>query len=114
MKKLNRKQSRILRVRSRLMSAGRPRLTIFRSNLHIWAQIVDDLTSKTIVAVNTKTLESKKGETKTVKATRVGTKIAQLALEKKITKIVFDRGSYKFHGRVKALAEAARTAGLEF
>jgi large subunit ribosomal protein L18 len=82
--------------------------------MHIWAQIIDDVTGKTIVAVNTKTLKGKKGDTKIVKATGVGTEIAKLAIEKKITKIVFDRGAYKFHGRVKAIAEAARAAGLEF
>lgn len=67
-----------------------------------------------MASVNSKTLKFKPGDPKTLQATQVGTAIAKLALEQKITKIVFDRGSYKFHGRVKALAEAARTAGLEF
>lgn len=114
MQKKNKKLARTTRVRASIKSSLRPRLSIYRSNMHLWAQIIDDVTGKTIVAVNTKVLASKKGDTKTVKATGVGTEIARLALVKKITKIVFDRGAYKFHGRVKAVAVAAREAGLEF
>ncbi len=114
MQKLNRKQARTLRVRSSVKTSGRPRLTIFRSNMHIWAQIIDDSTHKTIVSINTKAIKSKKGDTKTMKSTALGAEIAKLALAKKVTKIVFDRGAYKYHGRVKAVAEAARSAGLEF
>lgn len=110
----NKKQARTTRVRASIKTSGLLRLSIYRSNMHIWAQIIDDVNGTTIVAVNTKTLVTKKGDTKTVKATAVGTAIAKLAIEKKITKIVFDRGAYKFHGRVKAVAEAARAAGLEF
>lgn len=114
MKKQTRKQSRTLRVRSSVKTSGRPRLTIFRSNMHIWAQIIDDSTHKTIVSVNTKAMGSKKGDTKTMRSTALGIEIAKLALEKKVTKIVFDRGAYKYHGRVKAVADAARAGGLEF
>lgn len=110
----NKKQNRATRVRASIKTSGRPRLSIYRSNMHLWAQIIDDVTGKTIVAVSTKTLETKKGITKTEKAAAVGTEIAKLALAKKITKIVFDRGSYMFHGRVKAVAEAARAVGMEF
>ena len=110
----NKKQNRATRVRASIKTSGRPRLSVYRSNMHMWAQIIDDVTGTTIAAVNTKALVSKKGDTKIVKATAVGTAIAKLAIEKKITKIVFDRGSYKFHGRVKAVAEAARAAGMEF
>jgi large subunit ribosomal protein L18 len=110
----NKKIKRTTRVRASIKTSGRPRLSVYRSNMHIWAQIIDDVTGKTIVAVNTKSITSKKGDTKTVQATAVGSQIAKLALEKKITKIVFDRGAYKFHGRVKAVAQAARSAGLEF
>jgi len=110
----NKKLSRTTRVRASIKTSGRPRLSVYRSNMHIWAQIIDDATGNTIVAVNTKKLVNKKGDTKIVKATAVGAEIAKLALEKKITKIVFDRGAYKFHGRVKAVAEAARAGGLEF
>ena len=98
MQKSNKKVSRSTRVRASIKTSGRPRLSIYRSNAHLWAQIIDDA----------------KGETKIVRATAVGTEIAKLALAKKITKIVFDRGSYKFHGRVKAVAEAARLGGLQF
>lgn len=114
MQKLNRKQSRTLRVRSSIKSSGRPRLTIFRSNMHIWAQLIDDADHKTIVSVNTKAMQTKKGATKTMRSSALGAEIARLALAKKITKIVFDRGAYKYHGRVKAVADAARNAGLEF
>jgi large subunit ribosomal protein L18 len=110
----NKKQNRATRVRATIKASGRPRLSVYRSNMHIWAQIIDDVTGATIAAVSTKTIESKKGVTKIEKATVVGTEIAKLAIAKKITKIVFDRGSYMFHGRVKAVAEAARAAGLEF
>lgn len=82
--------------------------------MHIWAQIIDDASHSTIAAVSTKSIEAKKGETKIVKSAKVGAEIAKLAIAKKITKIVFDRGAYKYHGRVKAVAEAARAAGLEF
>lgn len=112
--KKNKKQSRATRVRASIKSSGRPRLSVYRSNMHIWAQIIDDVTGKTVVAFNTKKLEGKKGETKIAKATAVGAEIAKLAIEQKITKIVFDRGAYKFHGRVKAVAEAARAGGMEF
>jgi large subunit ribosomal protein L18 len=110
----NKKINRTTRVRASIKTSLRPRLSVYRSNMHIWAQIIDDVTGNTIVAVSTKTIASKKGDTKTVKATAVGNEIAKLALAKKITKIVFDRGPYKFHGRVKAVAQAARTGGLEF
>lgn len=82
--------------------------------MHLWAQIIDDVKGETVVAVSTKSLEFKKGETKTMRSTAVGTEIAKQAIAKKITKIVFDRGAYKYHGRVKAVADAARAAGLEF
>lgn len=114
MQKRNKKQSRTLRVRSSIKTSGRPRLTIYRSNMHIWAQIIDDASHHTIVSVNTKAIKSTKGDTKTMKSTALGAEIAKLALAKKITKIVFDRGAYKYHGRVKAVADAARAAGLEF
>lgn len=114
MQKKNQKLSRTTRVRASVKTSLRPRLTIYRSAHHIWAQIIDDQAGLTIASANTKTLPSKKGDTKTVLASAVGTEIARLALAKKITKIVFDRGAYKFHGRVKAVAEAARAGGLEF
>ncbi len=114
MQKKNTQQSRLTRVRARLRSSSRVRLSVYRTNLHVWAQLIDDRKQQTIVAVNSKTLKSKKGDTKTMRATAVGSEIAKLALAQKITRVVFDRGSYKYHGRVKAVADAARAAGLEF
>jgi len=106
----SKKQARLTRVRASLRSSGRARLSVIRSNKHIWAQLIDDATGTTIAAANSKAVKGTKTET----ATAVGKAIAEAALAKKVTKVVFDRGSYQYHGRVKALAEAARTAGLEF
>lgn len=114
MQNSNQKLARTTRIRARIKTSLRPRLTLFRSARHIWAQLINDQTGQTLVSVNTKALPAKPGETKTIRAGAVGTEIARLAKEKKITKIVFDRGAYKFHGRVKAVAESARAGGLEF
>ena len=110
----NSKQRRQNRVRAKLaLNLGIPRLTVFRSNQHLWAQIIDDKHGKTLVAASTKSLKLAKG-TKTEKAVAVGEQIATLALEKKIIKVRFDRGLYRYHGRVKALADGARSRGLVF
>ena len=110
----NSKQRRQNRVRSKLaLNSGVPRLTVFRSNQHLWAQIIDDKHGKTLLSASTKSLKLDKG-TKTEKATAVGEQIAALALEKKILKVRFDRGLYRYHGRVKALADGARLGGLKF
>ena len=93
-------------------SADRPRLAVFRAHQHIYAQVIDDTTHKTIVAASSLDLKTK-GKKMDI-ATEVGSAIAKKALDAKISKVVFDRGGYKYHGRVKALAEAARSAGLEF
>jgi len=96
----------------------RPRLAVYRSLSHIYAQLIDDQEGKTLLAVSDLSPEVKakikKDATKRVKSGLVGELIAQKALEKKIKKVVFDRGGFKYHGRIKALAEAARNAGLEF
>jgi len=105
-------QARKLRVRSRIKTSGRPRLSVYRTNMHIWAQLIDDKSGVTLASANSKALKLK--EPKLALATKVGSLIAQLAKAQKITKIVFDRGAYKYHGRVKALADAARAEGLEF
>ncbi|MBI3596107.1 MAG: 50S ribosomal protein L18 [Nitrospirae bacterium] len=95
----------------------RPRLVVFRSNLHIYAQIIDDAAGKTLVAVSTLDPECKKsvqrGNNKKA-AEAVGQLVAKRALAKNIKTVVFDRGGYLFHGRVKALADAARQGGLIF
>ncbi|MGI5841303.1 MAG: 50S ribosomal protein L18 [Patescibacteria group bacterium] len=108
------KKRRLIKVRKQLATnIGIPRLTVFRSNKHLWAQIVDDKHGKTLVASSTKKLDLKKG-TKLEQAQEVGKEIAKLASEKNIANIRFDRGLYRYHGRVKALADAAREGGLKF
>ena len=92
-----------------------PRLNVFRSNSNIFAQIIDDEEGKTLVAASSldKDLKLKNGSNVEA-ATKVGEKVAEKATKAKIKKVVFDRGGYQYHGRVKALAEAARSKGLEF
>jgi large subunit ribosomal protein L18 len=106
------------RLRKRVSgSSERPRLSVFRSNIHIYAQVIDDTTSRTLAAASTKDsalAESLAGQTKTERAKAVGRLIAERARDAGISKVVFDRGGYKYHGRVQALAEAAREAGLSF
>lgn len=107
------KLRRLRRVRGKLaQNLGIPRLSVFRTNQHIWVQIIDDKHGKTLVSATSKTIKTK--GTKTEVATQVGTQIATLAVDKKIKNVRFDRGVYKYHGRVKALADAARSAGLKF
>jgi large subunit ribosomal protein L18 len=108
----DRRYRRHLRVRKKVTgTAERPRLVIFRSDKHIYAQLVDDATGRSLAQVSsTKTREGSKSE----KAAEVGKQIAAIAREKGITRVVFDRAGYKYHGRVKAVADAAREGGLEF
>lgn len=109
---------RHLRVRKRVGGTSeRPRLSIFRSNIHIYAQVIDDSQNHTLVSASTKDSElvsALKGKTKTERAKAVGELIAQRAKAAGIDKVVFDRGGFKYHGRVQALADAAREAGLNF
>lgn len=109
---------RHLRIRKEISgTAERPRLSVYRSARHIYAQIIDDTVGHTLVSASTlekEIREQVKDMTKSEQASLVGRLIAQRALEKGITKVVFDRGGFKYHGRVKALADAAREAGLEF
>ncbi len=103
------------RIRRRLAgSPERPRLVVFRSVNHIYAQVIDDQQGHTLVAAGSteKDLRGKGGNVEGAKL--IGKAVAQRAKEKGITKVVFDRGGYLYHGRVKALADAAREAGLEF
>ena len=95
----------------------RPRLSVYRSNEHIYAQIIDDTTSKTLLACSTldRSIKLSVPSGRTCDASRqMGEKLAELSLKKNITKIVFDRGPYLYHGRIKALADGARAGGLEF
>ena len=98
-------------------TAERPRLAVFRSNNHMYAQIIDDTVGKTLVYASTldKDVKAELEKTNNVEAaTVVGTVVAKKALEKGITTVVYDRGGFVYEGKVKALAEAAREAGLEF
>ena len=98
-------------------TAERPRLNVFRSLRHIYAQLVDDTIGHTILSASTLDAEVRQqvGDlSKTQQAELVGKVLAERALDKGVKRVVFDRGGYRFHGRVKALAEAAREAGLEF
>ena len=98
-------------------TAERPRLAVFRSNNHMYAQIIDDTVGKTLVSASTlqKDVKAELENTDTVEAAAyVGTVIAKKAVEMGITTVVFDRGGYVYHGKVKALADAAREAGLKF
>ena len=106
------------KVRNRFSgTAERPRLAVFRSNNHMYAQIIDDTVGKTLVSASTldKDVKAELEKTNNVEAaTVVGTVVAKKALEKGITTVVYDRGGFVYEGKVKALAEAAREAGLEF
>jgi len=113
-KHLTTKQRRKITVRKKLRATGRPRLTVFRSNQHIYLQLIDDEAGVSLVSASSATKEKKYTGTKTEKATQVAQELAQLIKKKKINQIVFDRGPYKYHGRVKAVAEELRKAGIDF
>lgn len=104
------------RVRAKLSgTAERPRLNVFRSNKNIYAQVIDDVNGVTLVSASTLDKELKiENSSDVAAATKVGELVAKRAVEKGISNVVFDRGGYLYHGRVKALAEAAREAGLKF
>ena len=109
---------RKLRIRKKVAgSTARPRLTVFRSDKHIYAQIIDDVSGTTMVSASTLSpeyREMEKPEGKIGAAKRVGELIAHRAKEKGISKVVFDRNGFIYHGRIQALADAARQAGLDF
>ncbi len=120
-KKPSRAEARIkrhYRIRNKVNgTAQQPRLAVFRSNQHIYAQIIDDIAGHTLAAASTMESEisSKLESTSNIEAANaVGEAIAKKAIEKGITEVVFDRGGFVYHGKVKALAEAAREAGLKF
>jgi large subunit ribosomal protein L18 len=108
------------RIRRKLRGTGeRPRLAVFRSVAHIYAQVIDDAEGKTLASASSLDKAAKGGVPSgsggnVAAAKAIGTLVAQRAREKGITKVVFDRGGHQYHGRVKALADAAREAGLEF
>ncbi|MBI3972450.1 MAG: 50S ribosomal protein L18 [Chloroflexi bacterium] len=112
------REKRHQRIRRRIQGTPeRPRLNVFRSNAHIYAQIIDDTQMRTLVAASTLDSELRGGLAGTPKqeeAARVGALVAQRALAAGISRVVFDRGGYLYHGRVQKLADAAREAGLVF
>ena len=106
------------RVRLRVFgTAQRPRLNVFRSNTHLYAQVIDDTTGRTLLSASTLEKELKgtvKNGGNVAAAVAVGRLVAERAAKANVTAVVFDRGGYKYHGRIKALAEAAREKGLKF
>jgi large subunit ribosomal protein L18 len=103
------------RIRRKLRGTSeRPRLAVFRSVAHIYAQVIDDSAGKTLVSASSVDKGNKTNGGNVAAAKAIGKTVAERAKEKGITKVVFDRGGYQYHGRVRALADAARAAGLEF
>ncbi|MEJ2667044.1 MAG: 50S ribosomal protein L18 [Deinococcales bacterium] len=115
MNSLTRTERRAFRTRRRIrrpVDTGRLRLSVFRSARYIYAQVIDDRRGVTVAEANSKQIAPKGNKTEQARA--VGTTLAARALAAGVKRVVFDRGPYKYHGRVKALAEGARQAGLEF
>jgi len=112
--KKEQKNTRHRRIRKRIIGTNKiPRLCVFRSNRHIYAQLIDDEKEKTLAMASD--LEIKKQKIKKSEiASRIGELIAKKAAEKKIERVIFDRAGYKYHGRVKSLADSARKTGLKF
>lgn len=112
------REKRHYRLRANINgTASKPRLSVYRSNMHIYAQIIDDTVGNTIVSASTldKELSGSLDRSNTVEAaSKVGELVAKRAKDKGIDTVIFDRGGYVYHGKVKALAEAAREAGLQF
>lgn len=121
MSQINRKESRARRqrrVRAKLSGTGeRPRLNVYRSLMHIYAQVIDDTTGHTLASASTIDAELRAqmaGKKKAEQAKLVGQAVAERAKAQGLTRVVFDRGGYRYHGRVKAVADGAREGGLEF
>lgn len=111
----NRYKKRVKRTRNKLReNKTRARLSVFRSNAGFYAQIIDDNKGVTVASVSIQEIGEGKGMKKSELAEKMGETIAQKAKEKKVTDVVFDKGAYKYHGRVKAFAEGARKGGLNF
>ncbi len=116
-RKLQGRERRKLRIRKNVAGTQeRPRLSVFRSAKHIYVQVIDDVAGVTLAAASTmsKDLKGNALGKKSEAATKVGALIAEICKSKKIAKVVFDRNGYRYHGRIKALADAARKAGLSF
>ena len=114
LKKQQGRKQRHKRIRAKIKGDSKiPRLCVFRSSKHIYAQLIDDEKGRIIMAASDQKFKKSK-KSKVERAKEVGKAIAEKGIEKKIKKIVFDKGGYKYHGRVKALAEGARKGGLQF
>ncbi len=114
MNKIDKKIKRQVRTRSKLKGTqDRPRLSVFKSNRFVYAQLINDEKGQTLVGVSEKHIENKKAK-KSERAKAIGILLAKKAHDKKIKKVVFDRGSYSYHGRISSIAEGAREGGLEF
>jgi len=111
-----RRKRRRIGIRKRVVgSPARPRLAVYRSLNHMYAQVIDDLAGKTLVSASTRDKDAGGSATGNVEAAKgVGVRLAEKARAAGVTKVVFDRGGFRYHGRVKALADAARESGLEF
>ncbi|MDZ4085105.1 MAG: 50S ribosomal protein L18 [Bdellovibrionales bacterium] len=108
------REKKKLKIRKRVTgSSERPRLCIFRSTKHVYAQVIDDSTGQTLVSASTLDTDGVKGANKDA-CSAIGKEVAKRAVGKNIKQVVFDRNGYLYHGRVKALADAAREGGLEF
>ena len=115
--KLERRSRIRMRIRKKISgTAEKPRIAVFRSNKQIYVQVVDDLKGVTLLAASSKEkeIEGKTGIKKTEQAKLVGKLLAERCMEKGISSVVFDRSGYKYHGRVKSLADSAREGGLKF
>lgn len=113
--KIEKRQRIRYRIRKKIRGSGdKPRLSVFRSNKEIYCQLIDDLTGKTLAAASSADKDMQDGGNKTERAKQVGILIGQRAMAMNIDSVVFDRGGYIYHGRVKALAEGAREKGLKF
>lgn len=109
------KNRRLNRVRKNITGTMFcPRLSVYKSNKYIYAQLIDDVAKKTLVTIDESAIKAHAGKTKVLAARDLGVALAKKALEKNIKKAVFDRGSYRYHGRVKSLADGAREGGLRF
>jgi large subunit ribosomal protein L18 len=114
-KKLKTRMRIKARIRGKISgTAARPRLTVFRSNKQIYAQVVDDLSGKTLASASSRAIKEAQGVAKIEQAKMVGTKVAEVAKAAGVESVVFDRNGYLYHGRVKSLADAAREGGLQF
>ncbi len=115
MKKRAAKTRRAIRTRARIRGTeARPRLTVFRSSAHIYAQVINDDVGRTLASASDLTVDGVKGKKPLEIAALIGAEVAKNAVAAGVTTVVFDRGSYLYHGRVKAVADAARAAGLVF